>query len=363
MKKYDEKYIKRCFELAAKGAGYVSPNPLVGCVIVKEGKIVSEGWHAKFGGPHAEADAIAGAAESLEGAELYCNLEPCSHTNKKTPPCAPAIIESKIKRVVISNIDPNPFVSGNGIELLRKNGIEVETGILEEEGNYLNRFFFKYIKTGLPYVTLKIAQSADGMITAEEGKQTWLTGSESAQFVHRQRALYDAVLVGANTVNIDDPQLNVRLAEGRNPKRIIIDGALSSNPGSKVFNDENRENTILFTSYSADNAKVQLLHDKGVSIIRCEVNPEGKISFMEILKKLGEEKIASVFVEGGAQIFTQFIKENLFDELILLQSPLVLGRGVKALNAEFPSKLKKIEENMLGKDKKCVYFNPFQSRN
>lgn len=283
--------------------------------------------------------------------------------NKKTPPCAPKIIESRIKRVVISSIDPNPFVSGNGVELLRNNGIEVETGILDEEGNYLNRFFFKYIKTGLPYVTLKIAQSADGMITAEEGKQTWLTGSESARFVHHQRAVYDAVLVGANTVNVDNPQLNVRYAEGRNPKRIIIDGALRSNPDSKVFNDEYRENTILFTSQSADNAMLHLLHDKGVLIVRCNVNSEGKISFMEILKKLGEEKIASLFVEGGAQIFTQFIKENLFDELILLQSPLILGRGVKAFNAEFPLKLEKIEEIMLGADKKSVYFNPFQPRN
>ena len=357
MNDIDEKYIRRCFELALKGAGSASPNPIVGSVIVKEGMIISEGWHEKPGLPHAEANSIANAKESIEGATLYCNLEPCSHTNKKTPPCVPLIIESRIKRVVISNIDPNPLVSGKGVDLLRKNGIEVETGVFAEEGSYLNRFFFKHIKTGIPYVTLKIAQSEDGKITAGEGTQTWLTGKESALFVHSQRSVYDAVLVGASTVNIDNPQLNVRLIEGRNPKRIIVDGALSSRTDSKVFNDEDKGNTILFTSRTADSAKIEVLQNGGVSIVQCKVNENRKISFMDILKKLGEEKITSVFVEGGAQIFTQFIKENLFDELIILTAPKTLGEGLNALEAELPAKLIKIEENMLGVDKKTVYLN------
>jgi diaminohydroxyphosphoribosylaminopyrimidine deaminase / 5-amino-6-(5-phosphoribosylamino)uracil reductase len=233
----------------------------------------------------------------------------------------------------------------------------VITGVLEEEGSYLNRFFFKYISTGLPYVTIKIAQSADGKITEEVGKQTWITGNESSVFVHSQRALYDAVLVGANTINVDNPQLNVRLAEGRNPKRIIIDGRLNSDADSKVFNDENKENTILFTSQNTDPVKLDKLTTLGVSIIQCPLNEKGKISLFSVLKILGENKIASLFIEGGAQIFNQFIEENLFDELVVLQSPVTLGKGVNAFTAELPAKLRKIEENILGADKKSIFIN------
>ena len=178
MNTLDKIYIRRCFQLALKSAGYVSPNPLVGCVIVKEGKVIAEGSHEKFGAPHAEINAINSASESVEGATLYCNLEPCCHVRKKTPPCVPELIKNKIKKVVISNTDPNPEVAGNGIEQLRRAGIEVEEGVLEEEGKYLNRFFFKYIRTGLPYVAMKIARSTDGFISAKEGTQTWITGKE-----------------------------------------------------------------------------------------------------------------------------------------------------------------------------------------
>lgn len=357
MKAEDKKYIKRCFELAAKGAGNVKANPMVGSVIVKNGKIIGEGWHEKFGGPHAEANALNNAVENTEGAVLYCNLEPCCHTNKKTPPCTIKIIESKIKRVVISNIDPNPFVAGKGAAQLRAAGIEVETGIMEDEGRYLNRFFFKYITTGLPYVTLKIAQSMDGKITEEKGKQTWLTGKESAEFVHSQRALYEAVLVGANTVNIDDPQLNVRLVTGRNPKRIIIDGRLASDINAKVFNDDLRGNTYLFTAENSAKDKIELFHSKGIKIFPMHSGSEGKFSMAEVIKLLGTEGISSLLIEGGSEIFTQFIKENLFDEIIILQAPVTLGKGINAFNGQFPPNLKKISQEMLGKDKKTVYLN------
>lgn len=353
----DKKYIKRCFELALKGTGSVSSNPLVGCIIVKEGKIIAEGFHKKFGTPHAEADAINNATENPLEATLYCNLEPCCHTNKKTPPCADKIIESGIKRVVISNIDPNPFVAGKGVAHLRSFGIEVITGILEEEGKYLNRFFFKHITTGLPYVTLKIAQSIDGKITSEEGKQTWLTGKESAQFVHSQRAVYDAVLVGANTVNIDDPQLNVRLVEGRNPKRIVVDGRLTSSIDAKIFNDNEAGKTILFTEENSDAKKIELLENRGVKIFRLPAASGGRMPMAEILKKLGEENIISILVEGGSEIFTQFISESLFNELIILKAPVTLGKGINAFNGEFPRNLNKIEEEMLGNDKKEVYIH------
>ena len=356
MKTEDINYIKRCLELAGNGAGNVSPNPLVGSVIVKNGKVIGEGWHEKYGGLHAEANAIKNAVEDPEGATLYCNLEPCCHTNKKTPPCTAKIIESKIKRVVISNTDPNPFVAGKGIALLKSFGIEVKTGLLEDEGKYLNRFFFKHITTGLPYVTLKIAQSEDGKITSEKGKQTWLTGKESAEFVHLQRTLFDAVLIGANTVNIDNPQLNVRMVKGRNPKRIILDGNLASSIDAKIFNDIQSENTILFTGEKSDKEKGIQLEGKGIKIIRLAGDLYNKIPLAEVLKVLGSEMIISVFVEGGREIFTRFIKENLFDELIILQAPVTLGRGISAFEADFPLNLKKISEEMLGNDKKGIFI-------
>lgn len=357
MNTIDRIFMRRCFQLAERSAGFVSPNPMVGCVVVKEGRVIAEGRHERFGGAHAEPNAINNCPEPLDGATLYCNLEPCSHTNKKTPPCTPLIINSGIKRVVISSIDPNPLVSGRGVELLRNSGIEVETGVLEEAGNYLNRFFFKHIKTGLPYVTLKIAQSADGYITARKGTQTSITGKESAEYVHSLRAKYDAVLVGANTVNVDNPQLNVRYAVGRNPKRVIVDGNLSSNPDAGVFNDEDKNNTLLFVSRNAPRERIDAIKSKGVKVFEMDSGEGGKIDLKEILLKLGQENTISLLVEGGANIFTRFVLENLFDEVITLTSPLVLEGGVHSLNCDFPPNLKKIEENSLGNDLKKVFLN------
>jgi diaminohydroxyphosphoribosylaminopyrimidine deaminase/5-amino-6-(5-phosphoribosylamino)uracil reductase len=329
---------------------------MVGCVIVKDGKVIGEGRHAKFGGPHAEPNAMAGAEESLKDATLYCNLEPCSHTNKKTPPCAPRIIESGIKRVVISSIDPNPEVKGNGVKLMRESGIEVETGVLEDTGNYLNRFFFKHMSTGLPYVTLKIAQSSDGYITAKEGTQTWITGKESAEYVHSLRASYDAVLVGAGTVNIDNPKLNVRHVEGRNPVRVVIDGMLNSNQDADVFNDEDRNRTMLFCSNQLTNNQVSIFRDKGVKVQQLKTDADGRININDVLSILGKENIISVLVEGGADIFTRFVENNLFDEVIMLTSPLVLGGGIPALKCEFPPILRLFEESQLGNDLKKVFI-------
>jgi len=343
--------------MALKSAGFVSSNPLVGCVIVKDGRVIAEGRHEKFGGPHAEANAIASAQEPLEGATLYCCLEPCSHTNKKTPPCAPKIIASGIKRVVISSIDPNPEVSGNGIKMLRENGIEVETGVLEETGNYLNRFFFKHIKTGMPYVTLKIARSSDGFISGNEGTQTWITGKESACFVHELRASYDAVLVGAGTVNIDNPKLNVRHVEGRNPVRVVIDGNLNSNPDASVFNDEERNRTILFCSNKLTNERIELFRDKGIKVYQLDSDKNGRLEVNTVLSILGKENIISLLVEGGSDIFTGFIEKSIFDEVIILTSPLVLGGGVPAFKCEFPSNLRLLEKVQLGDDTREVFIS------
>ena len=350
----DIKYIKRCFALAMKGQGTVSPNPIVGAVIVKNGKVIGEGWHNKYGQAHAEVNAFNSAKEDVSGGVLYVNLEPCCHTNKNTSPCVPLIISKKIKRVIISNADPNPAVSGKGVQQLRNAGIEVITGVCSEEGNELNRFFFNYMRTGLPYVILKIAQSMDGRIGFNNTVQTWLTGEESRKFVHQMRSQCDAVLVGANTIKVDDPQLNVRDVKGRNPLKIIIDGKLSVTAKSKIFQQNSMDRTIIFTSDNSDSKKIKSLENDNTEVIQIKSKQNGLLDVQEILKILGKRKIISLFIEGGPSIFSQFLEENLFDEIVILQAPVILGTGINAFTKEYKNRLfvKKIES--LGKDIKIV---------
>lgn len=352
----DEKYMKQCFELARNGAGHVSPNPLVGCVIVKDDKILSTGYHEKYGSLHAERNAIINAEQDFSGATLYCNLEPCMHTDKQTPPCAQLIISSKIKRVVISNTDPNPKVNGNGVKLLQEAGIEVTTNVLEKEGRELNKFFFTSVEAGFPYVTLKMAVSRDWKITGEKGKQTWFTGGESKKFVHEQRSIYDAVLVGANTVNIDNPLLTVREINGRNPKRIIIDGNLSCNLQSALFDDSSNRN-IVFCSTSADEKCKSAFRDKDIILIELEPVRNYLLDLSEVLKKIASLKINSLFVEGGGQIFIQFIEQGLFDELLVLMAPIHLGAGVDVALADETENLELLKETNLGDDILFHYKN------
>lgn len=347
------KYIRRCFELAKQGAGSVSPNPMVGSVIVKNGNIIGEGFHSKFGLPHAEPEAIKNCQEDLEGSTLYCNLEPCSHTDKKTPPCVPLIINSGIKKVVISNIDPNPKVSGRGIQQLRKAGIEVVDGILKEEGNYLNRFFFKYIKAHKPYVTLKIAQSIDNFISKSSNEQTWLTGKDSQKYVHQLRSIYDSVLVGANTIKVDNPLLNVRLVEGRDPKIIILDGNLSLPETSSIIKNGN---ALIATSKFSDTEKKKRLAKLGIDILEFDTDAALKINLHDMLKKIGEMGMSSILVEGGSKIFSQFISEKLFDELIILTAPVILGAGLSGFRAISETKLELHENFQIGCDQVSIYL-------
>lgn len=345
----DEKYMKQCFELAQKGVWNVSPNPLVGCAIVKGDKIISSGYHEKYGSFHAERNAIINTEQDISGATLYCNLEPCMHTDKQTPPCAQLIISSNIKRVVISTVDPNPKVNGNGIKLLREAGIEVTINVLEKEGRELNKFFFTSMETGFPYVTLKIAVSRDWKITGEKGKQTWLTGNESTKFVHEQRSVYDAVLVGANTVNIDNPLLTARDVDGRNPKRIILDGNLSANLESVLFADSSNRN-IVFCSTRADGKRKRAFRDKDVTLIELGPVRDSLLDLSEVLRKISSLKINSLFVEGGGQIFAQFIEQGLFDELFVLMAPIHLGAGVDVAPADKIANLELLKETNLGED-------------
>lgn len=338
----DESYIQLALELAKKGRGSVSPNPLVGCVITKNNKIIGAGYHQKFGEDHAENNAIKSANESLEGSTLYVNLEPCSHQGK-TPPCVERIIKEKIKRVVIGTLDLNPLVSGAGVKALKKAGIDVKVGILEKECADLNKFFFKYISTGIPYVSLKAAQTLDGFIADEEGYSQWISCEESRKFVHNLRAKYDAILIGAGTAKKDDPSLTVRMAEGKNPYRIILDSNLSLRPDLKIFKHNKDKKTIIVAlkENQSKKSKIKKYEKFGVKILFVKKNNSGNLHLKSMLKAIGELSITSLLVEGGGEIFSSFFKRRLFDDMFLFISPKLIGKGVKTFSQQVPVSLDK----------------------
>jgi len=330
-----------CIHLAQRGAGAVSPNPMVGAVLVNKGKVIGRGYHKRFGGPHAEVNAIRSATSSVAGSTLYVNLEPCQ-VYGKTPPCTNMIIESHIKRVIIGMLDPNPHVSGRGVRELRKHGIEVITGVLKDECRKLNEAFTKYITTKTPFVVLKIAQTLDGNIADVTGKSQWLTNIQSRTLVHQLRSLYDAVIVGAGTVNNDNPSLTVRHVKGRNPIRVVIDRKFSVRPSAKVFSGE--ATTIVFTSkefLEKNTTKRRLLENKGVEIIPMEDSTNGAYNLKQVLSILGVRGIASVFVEGGATMFSLFLQQQLTDKILFFLAPKILGNGLASFEKLTPRKLGK----------------------
>lgn len=349
----DESYIKLSIEIAKKGIGKVSPNPLVGCIIIKNDRIVGAGYHEKFGENHAEVNAIENAKESVEGAALYTNLEPCSHYGK-TPPCVDLIIERKIKKVVIGTLDMNPLISGKGVKKLKSAGIDVKVGVLEKECIELNKFFFKYVVKKLPYISLKAAQTIDGKIADKHGESSWISSIQSRKYVHSLRSKYDSVLVGMGTVLADDPSLTVRLVEGRNPKRVIVDTNLKLKLNHKIFNKNCDKNLIIITSKkSADKKrKINKLHSIGSTVLYAKDDGKDKINLKSALRELHKIGIASVLVEGGSNIFTSFVSENLFDDIFLFVSPKILGcglpivgnLGIKNLKNSFKVKINNFEK-------------------
>ncbi len=335
----DEAYIRLTIELAKKGEGFVSPNPMVGAVIVKNNVIIGVGYHAKFGEKHAEINAFEACKEDPSGATLYVNLEPCSHYGK-TPPCVNAIIEKKIKRVVIGTLDPNPLVAGKGAKLLQDSGIEVKVNVLQKECWELNKFFFKHITTKLPYVHLKIAQTIDSKIADKYFKSKWITSAESRTYVHQLRSVYDAVLIGSNTVLNDNPELSVRYFEGRNPYRIILNSSGDLATSYKIFNMKDEKTIIILgNSYKKDENKIKQFENLGVKVLFVKQNDKGKIKLKSLLKKLYSVGIYSVLVEGGARIFSAFVKKELFDELDIFVSPKILGEGISPFKDIGRSKL------------------------
>ena len=329
----DTIYMKRAFDLAKKGEGNTSPNPMVGTVIVKDGQIIGEGYHKKYGGKHAEIMAIDTASLPVEGATLYCNLEPCTANipDKKTPPCSQRIIEEKIRKVVIANLDPNPFVNGRGVKLLRDHNIQVDTGILRETGSRLNEKYFTLQRIGRPFIHLKIAQSLDGRIATVAGKSKWITNENALNIVHRMRAEYDAILVGINTILQDNPSLNVRRVTGKNPYRIILDDDLAIPVNANIFKLNDPEKTIIFTSKSNDDKKFQQLSKKGIQLVSMRSNEKKYLDLNSIMAFLTQLKISSVLVEGGGEVFTSFIKNRLFDKVSFFIAPMMIGSGIQSI--------------------------------
>ena len=310
--------MRRAFELARLGFGMVSPNPMVGCVIVHNGHVIGEGWHRIFGGPHAEVHAVHSVKDRklLRESTVYVTLEPCAHYGK-TPPCAVLLAEQRVKRVVICNTDPNPLVAGKGMTIMKRAGITVEQGLLEDEGYELNRRFFSFFQKKRPYVILKWAETSDGYIARENYDSKWISNEISRKLVHKWRAEEDAILVGKNTAKTDDPALTVRDWTGKNPLRLVIDPRLELSPSLRLFDGEAA--TVCY------NLKESRQSEK-VDFIRCRAD-----HFLEdIMVDLYRREIQSVMIEGGAATLDHFFQAGLWDEARRFQAPSTFGGGITA---------------------------------
>lgn len=319
----DIKYMKLALTEAIKGEGKVNPNPLVGSVVVKDGKILSIGYHEKYGEFHAERNALNKIDKKAQGATIYVTLEPCSHYGK-TPPCVDIIIESGIKRCVVATLDPNPLVAGKGIEILKKSGIEVVVGVLEEEAKDLNKVFFKYILTKKPYIFLKCGITLDGKIATHNFSSKWITNSIAREKVQKYRNKFTGIFVGKNSVIEDNPSLDARIENGRNPFRITIDKNLEIPSTHKIIANNNDEKTIIITSKKMiETDKYKMLMEKyKIKFITLE----GDIfSLEEIFSKIGELGIDSILIEGGSNIISQLFKDNLIDSGEIFIAPKILG--------------------------------------
>lgn len=310
---------------ASRGIGSTSPNPRVGAVLVKDGRVLAKGYHRAFGQPHAEVDCLTKLTPAqAAGSTLYVNLEPCCHSGKKTPPCTDAIIDFKIKRLVFGMVDPNPYVNGQGLKQLQDAGVEVMGPVLEDEARDLNRGYLKFRREGRPWVTLKMAQSLDGRIATSEGDTRWISSPQSLKLAHRLRADHDAVLVGIRTALVDDPQLNVRLVRGRNPRRVILDTDLRLAPDARLFGVDSGP-VIIATRPYPPVEKVNRLEDRGAEFIWLPPGEDGTLDIKVLLEELSRRGTLYLLVEGGANVASSFIALGLFDELIVVSAPMLIG--------------------------------------
>jgi diaminohydroxyphosphoribosylaminopyrimidine deaminase/5-amino-6-(5-phosphoribosylamino)uracil reductase len=317
----NEIYMRRALHLAAKGWGMVSPNPMVGAVLVKRGAIISEGYHRGAGKKHAEIEALDRAGRKAKGAALYVNMEPCVHYGR-TPPCVDRIIGAGIKKAVIGMKDPNPLVSGKGIAKLEKAGVRTEVGLLREEAEKLNEIFVKYITTGKPFVIVKAAMSLDGKISTRDGDSRWITGEKARRLVHRIRCGVDGVLVGVNTVIKDDPQLTARYGRCSNqPLRIIVDSKCRI-PLSAGVLSENPSNVIIATASLCKNG--EKLRKAGARVLRVR-SRSGRVNLAQLMKELGKQGVTSVLVEGGGEIIASAVFSGIADRVLFFIAPMIVG--------------------------------------
>jgi diaminohydroxyphosphoribosylaminopyrimidine deaminase/5-amino-6-(5-phosphoribosylamino)uracil reductase len=298
---------------------------MVGAVIVKNGRVIAEGYHKKAGRPHGEIEALRKAGKRARGAQMFVNLEPCCHQGR-TPPCTDAIIESGLREIFVGMRDPNPRVAGKGIRQLKRAGIAVHTGLLKQECQRLNEVFVKYIQTGMPFVTLKSALSLDGKIATSTGKSQWITGPEARERVHRMRDQVDAILVGAGTVLKDNPRLTTRLKKGRgsNPARVILDASAEIPLKARVFHHADRDRVVYVTARGASAFRINKLHKAGVHTYLLP-DKNGRISLKKLIKLLGQSWITSVLVEGGGGLNASILKEGIVDKVALFLAPLIIG--------------------------------------
>lgn len=347
MMELQEYFMKRCLDLAIIGLGKVSPNPMVGAVLEYDGRIIGEGYHQFYGGPHAEVSAIANVSNENQAlipkATLYVNLEPCAHFGK-TPPCSDLILKSGIKKVVIGMVDPFLQVAGKGIEKLRAHGCEVITGVLEDNCRFLNRRFLTSVEKGRPYILLKWAETSDGYMARKDGSSKWISDEYSRTMVHQWRAQEDAVMVGANTALLDDPKLNVRDWTGRNPVRIVVDWNYSLPDNLNVFDGSLK--TFVFYKKSQSTRTIPGVEAKAIN--------EGPDMILEMMTQLIQSDIQSVMIEGGAKLFNQFFKNNLWDEIRVFRAPVCFNEGIKAPDVSY---LCRSSSLIFTDDELSIYFN------
>ena len=317
----DEQYMRRAIELARLGAGWTAPNPLVGAVIVKDGRIIGEGYHERYGQLHAERNAIASLTESAYGATLYVTLEPCCHYGK-TPPCTEAILEQGIGRVYIGSRDPNPLVAGKGAKILREHGVEVIEDFLREECDQLNPVFFHYITTGRPYVVMKYAMTMDGKIATATGESKWITGAVARNHVQELRGRYAAIMAGIGTVLADDPMLNCRIEGAHQPLRIVLDAGLRIPTGSKLLQTAGQYPTLIVCAKETD--KAQEIRDLGAEVIALP-GQDGEVSLPHLMEYLGGRKIDSILAEGGGQVHESLRREGLLQHVCCYIAPKLFG--------------------------------------
>ncbi len=321
----DANYLEMCYALAEKARGYTSPNPYVGAVIVRQDEVVGWGYHEKCGREHAEAAALDRAGQRARGATAYVTLEPCIHWGR-TPPCLDRILQSQLKRVVVSDYDPNPRVHRKGMGRLRAAGIAVSIGLLREKNRRLNEAYIKFITQKIPFVILKAAASLDGKIATRTYSSQWISSSSTREYIHLMRGEYDAIMVGINTILKDDPRLTIRHPHWRNKRltRVILDSRLRLPLTARILSTLPRGEILVFTSHAAASKKARALEERGVRVITL---PEsgGRLQLGAVLEGLGQREISSVLVEGGGRLFTEFLEQRLADKILVTYSPLLIG--------------------------------------